>query len=176
MSADRELHPNPEAPDMSEDKETMALSLLDLMMQDALADLDDIEEPTAADLAALDAMEENDPVPDRQPAAQPALSLLAKLEEPELVSLESLETKGDIEVLEDELLEEDDFPDELLDNYIDIDLDDDELDDEGYDLDDEDIVHYQDLYGEDADIIPSFREGELDDEDESGIAYYDDLR
>ena len=204
MSADRETPEQDNLTDPGNDQNLLASSLLDLMMRDAIADLDDIEEPRAADLAALDELEEPsadelaaledieeptaaelaalDDVGDAaeshaaEPAQQPALALLTAIEEPELVSLESLDDAKKIETLDEDLMEEDETLDEPLDNFADIELDDEDLDDEGYDLDDEDIVHFQDLYGEDGDIIPSFREGEADDEDESGIAYYDDLR
>lgn len=176
MSAGRDARQKTEAPDKRGEEDSIASTLLELMMGDALADLDDIEEPSAAELAALDEMEAEDEPLELPEAIQPPQSLLNTLEEPEMVSLESLDDADDIEAVEEDLLEEDELLDDLLDNYADLDLNDDELEDEGYDLDDDDIDHYQDLYGEDGDIIPSFREGETDDEDESDIAYYDDLR
>ncbi len=177
MSAGRDVRQKTETPDKRGEEDSIASTLLELMMGDALADLDDIEEPSADELAALDEMEAEDESYELPEAIQqPPPSLLNTLEEPEMVSLEGLDDADDIETTEEDLLEEDDLLDDLLDNYADLDLDDDELEDEGYDLDDDDIDHYQDLYGEDGDIIPSFREGETDDGDESDIAYYDDLR
>lgn len=176
MSAGRDVHQKTGPPEKRDEEESLVSSLLDLMMGDALADLDDIEEPSAADLAALDGAELADEPLELPAPIQPPLSLLNTLEEPEMVSLEGLDDRDKLETIDEDLLEEDDLLDDLLENYADLDLDDDELEDEGYDLDDDDIDHYQDLYGEDGDIIPSFREGETDDEDESDIAFYDDLR
>ena len=176
MSAGRDVHQETGPPEKREEEQSIASNLLDLLMADALADLDDIEEPSAAELAALvDLAAEDEPLEPPE-ANQPPLVLLGTQEEPEMVSLEGLDDAEVLESIDEELQEEDDPLDDLLDNYADIDLDDDELEDEGYDLDDDDIENHQDLYGEDGDIIPSFREGETDDEDESGIAYYDDLR
>ncbi len=171
--------PGTDPPDQRAEEDSIMPSLMGLAMGDALADLDDIEEPSAAELAALDAMAAEDTPLELPEAIQPPLSMLNTLEKPELVSLEGLDDDDDIEkieTIEEDLLEEDDLLEDLLDNYADQDLDDDDIEDEGYDLDDDDIDHYQDLYGDDGDIIPSFREGETDDEDESDIAYYDDLR
>ncbi len=155
-----------------------------------LAALEDVQEPTAAELAALEeeptaaelaALEaEDDPfvlpvLPDLSAALHAPLPLMNTREEPELVSLEGLGDVGGIKAVAEDALEEGNLQDAVL-NYADFDLDDDEIEDEGYDLDDDDIDHYQDLYGDDGDITPSFREGEVDDEDESGIAFYDDLR
>ena len=176
MSAGRDVRQKTETPDKPGDEDSIASTLLELMMGDALANLDDIEEPSAAELAALDEMEAEDEPVELPEVIQPPLSMLNTLEEPEMVSLEGLDDADESETAEEDLLEEDDLLDDLLDNFADLDLDDDELEDEGYDLDDDDIDHYQDLYGEDGDIIPSFREGETDDEDEGNIAYYDDLR
>ncbi|MDE2821246.1 MAG: hypothetical protein OXN94_11575 [Chloroflexota bacterium] len=176
MSAGRDVRQKTETPDKRGDEDAIASMLLGMLNRDAIADLDDIEEPSAAELAALDEMEAEDEPYELPKAIQPPLSLLNSLEEPEMVSLEGLDDADDIETVEEDLLEEDDLLGDLLDNYADLDLDDDELEDEGYDLDDDDIDHFQDLYGEEGDIIPSFREGETDDEDESDIAYYDDLR
>ncbi len=179
MSLEREIRSNAESPENPAQSKSLAKSLLDMMMRELKTDLEDIEGPSAADLEALDELDDSE-VPLNIPLRPPvAPSLLPTLEEPEVVSLERLDDVEDISVLDtldEEILEEDDFLDELLEDYIDIGLDDDDLDDEGYDLDDDDIVHFQDLYGKDDSIIPSFREGELDDEDESGIAFYDDLR
>ena len=161
-------------------------SLLDLMMRDALADLDDIPEPTAEELAALDELELEDETPFTPPPQElpSAMALLAALDEPELVSLESLDQPEAMAELDDEMNgeledemddEDDDFADDMLENYADIEVDDASLHDEGYDLDDDDIDNYQDLYGEDGVIIPSFREGELDDDD-SDVESYDGLR
>ncbi|MCY4020962.1 MAG: hypothetical protein OXG39_16235 [Chloroflexi bacterium] len=176
MSAGRDVRQKTEPPDKRRDEDAIASTLLDLMMGNAFADLDDIEEPSAAELAAMDEMDAEEKPLELPEAIQSPLSLLNTPEEPEMVSLEGLDDADDIETVEEDLLEEDDLLDDLLDNYADLELDDDELEDEGYDLDDDDIDHYQDLYGEDGDIIPSFREGETDDEDESDIAFYDDLR
>ena len=161
-------------------------SLLDMLkLRDALTELDDIPEPTPEDLAAMDDLDleledEPQPLPKPQARTPSALALLAAMEEPELVSLESLDQPDAIGELDDELEDEgddeDDFVDDLLENYADMDVDDASLHDEGYDLDDDDIENFQDLYGEDGVIIPSFREGELDDDDESDVAAYDDLR
>ena len=183
MSLERELRSNAESPENPEQSKSLVESLLDMMMRELKTDLEDIEGPSAADLEALDELDDNE-VPLGFPLNIPPLppvapSLLPTLEEPEVVSLERLDDVEDISVLDtldEEILEEDEFLDELLEDHIDVGLDDDDLDDEGYDLDDDDIVHFQDLYGEDDSIIPSFREGELDDEDESGVAFYDDLR
>ena len=49
----------------------------------------------------------------------------------------------------------------LIDDYIDVELEDDELDDEGYDLDDEDINSYHDLYGDDDTIVPFLPRGRV---------------
>ena len=176
MSAGRDVHQETGPPEKREEEESIASNLLNLLMADALADLDDIAEPSAAELAALDEMEAEDAPLEPPEAKQPPLALLNTLEEPEMVSLEGLDDTDVLTSIDEESLEEDDPLDDLLENYADIDVDDDELEDEGYDLDDDDIENYQDLYGEDGDIIPSFREGETDDEDESNIAYYDDLR
>ncbi len=176
MSAGRDVHQKTGPPEKREEEGSIASNLLDLLMADALADLDDIEEPSAAELAAMGELEAEDEPLEPPEAKQPPLALLNTLEEPEMVSLEGLDDAEVLESIDEESLEEDDPLDDLLENYADIDVDDDELEDEGYDLDDDDIENYQDLYGEDGDIIPSFREGETDDEDESNIAYYDDLR
>ena len=161
----------PAAPDKT------APSLIDMMMRDLHDDLDDIAEPTAAELEAMDDLEGLEELADPLELLPPPPAIHPPaLEEPELVSLESLDDAAEAEPLEDEALEDDEFLDELLDDYVDIDLEDEDLDDEGYDLEDEDIVSYQDLYGEDDSIIPSFREGELDDDDEGDVAYYDGLR
>ena len=156
-------------------------SLIDMLLQQARGKLDHIEEPTAAELDALERMEDElaDDVETLPEAAdaQPALALLAELEEPELLSLEGLddaepviETDGD-EV--EDLLDE---AESLIEDYIDIDLDDDELDDEGYDLDEEEFGSYSDLYGDDDTIIPSFREGEFVEEEDGDTDYYNELR
>ena len=159
-------------------------SLIDMLLQQARGKLDHIEEPTAAELDALenldDEFEDIDiALPDAPEAAetQPALALLAELEEPELLSLESLDdAEPDVDAEGDEvddLLEE---AETLIEDYIDIELDDDELDDEGYDLDDDDFGSYNDLYGDDDAIIPSFREGEFVEEEDGDTDYYNELR
>lgn len=176
MSAGRDVRQKTEPKDKRGDEDAFASMLIDLVRGNSIADLDDIEEPSAAELAALDELDAEEEPLELPEVKQPPLSLLNTLEEPEMVSLEGLDDADDVATIEEDLLEEDDLLEDLLENYADLDLDDDELEDEGYDLDDDDIDHYQDLYGEDGDIIPSFREGETDDEDESDIAYYDDLR
>ncbi len=158
-------------------------SLLDLLLRGAQTKLDDLREPTAAELAALDGVdevEETAPALDAPVDLQPALAaMLLDIEEPELVSLESLDDAdaADEEPEEldnvDELLED---VEELIEDYIDVDLDDAELEDEGYDLDDDEVQSYHDLYGADDTIVPSFREGEYAEEEEGDTAYYDDLR
>lgn len=192
---DREIHRGTDPSDNREETEGAAASLIDMMMRDLRVDLDDLDGPSAEELAALDELDE--PSDDdlaaldslgplqlpldlapaaRLPAAAPAIE-----SEPEIVSLDRLDDVDDVEdvdTLDEELTEGDDFIDELLEDYVDIELDDDDLEDEGYDLDDEDIDNYNDLYGEDDSIIPSFREGEAleEDDDDGGVAFYDDLR
>lgn len=188
MSAGRDSRPNTDPPNKRMGDDANMLALLGKLNENRLADLEDIEEPTAAELAALEELDIEDLPP------LPTLSILPPMlsnarqirqpfpsapAEPELVSFEGLadEALDDIEdsdALEEDLPEE--SLDELLENYADQDLDDDEIDDGGYDLDDDDIDHYQDLYGEDGDITPSFIDGEIDDDDDGGVAYYDDLR
>ena len=165
-----------------------AASLLDLLMRQARSDLDQIEEPSLADLAALDELEDFDDAetldeveaPPAEPLdLNPALALLADIDEPELVSLEGLDDAVPSAALDDESEEVDDLLDDvesLIEDFVDIDLDDEELEDEGYDLDDDEHSSYRDLYGDDDAIIPSFREGEFAEEDEADTAYYDDLR
>lgn len=174
--------PNGNGGDPSGDKASDdQTSLIDMLLQQARGKLDQIEEPTAAELDALEHME--DELPDdvetlaEATAAQPALALLAELEEPELLSLEGLDdaepiVDADGDEVED-LLDE---AESLIEDYIDIDLDDDELDDEGYDLDDEEFGSYSDLYGDDDTIIPSFREGEFVEEEDGDTDYYNELR
>ena len=174
---------------LREDSSEEAPSLLDMMMAQANRKLDNIAEPSPEDLAALadlDDLEDIDTVLDEPDVLHPALSLLAELDEPELVSLESLDDVKETAALDHDLDEVDellDEVDELLDDveslivdYIDVDIDDDELEDEGYDLDDDEFGNYRDLYGDDDSIIPSFSEGEFAEEEENGTAYYDDLR
>jgi len=157
-------------------------SLIDRMMRDAQAKLDDIEEPTAADLAAMDNLDELPDIDAPLDAAvdlQPALALLAQPEEPEVLSLETLDDAAVVEVNADGLEEVEDLLEDvetLIDDYIDVELDDDELADEGYDLDDDDISSYHDLYGDDDTIVPSFREGEFADEEDGDTDYYNELR
>lgn len=180
MSGDR---PKPGAarPDGGAEDNGIA-ALIELMMRDAQASLDDIAEPTAADLAAMDAMDDlGDVEPARDEAVElaPALALLAEAEEPEVLSLETLDDVEEAEATEDELEEVEDLLDEagpLIEDYIDADLDDDELDDEGYDLDDDDIDSYRDLYDDDDTIVPSFREGEFAEEEDGDTDYYNELR
>ena len=90
MSADRETPEQDNLTDPGNDQNLLASSLLDLMMRDAIADLDDIEEPRAADLAALDELEE--------PSAD-ELAALEDIEEPtaaELAALDDLRGRGGI--------------------------------------------------------------------------------
>lgn len=163
--------------------------LMNAMLRMASDSLDHIEEPTAEELAAIDAQDELDDVasldviapkaPLNLPELGSALSLLSQLEEPELVSLESLddaepdaglnEDLDDVEELLDDV-------DSLIDEYVDLELEDDDLEDEGYDLDDDDDGSYRDLYGEDDAIIPSFREGEFAEEEDGDTDYYNELR
>lgn len=180
MSGDR---PKPGAARPDRDAEDNGIAaLFDMMMRDAQASLDDIAEPTAADLAAMDEIDdpgEVEPARDESVELAPALALLAEAEEPEVLSLETLDdveaAEATAEELEDveELLED---VETLIEDYIDVDLDDDELDDEGYDLDDEDIASYRDLYGDDDTIVPSFREGEFAEEEDGDTDYYNELR
>jgi len=159
-------------------QDKQAPSILDLLTRGAQTSLDHIEEPTAADLAELDDAAAIKPALDEAIDLRPALALLAEAEEPELVSLEGLDeaeapasTDEELDDV-DELLED---VESLIEDYVDVELDD-ELDDEGYDLDDDDISSYHDLYGDDDTIIPSFREGEFAEEEDGDSAYYDDLR
>ncbi len=168
--------PRPIAPP---NQEPPVKSLLDLLRDGADSNLDDIGEPSAEELAALDKeglddslLEQTDDLP------QSALALLAELDKPELVSLEGLDDADEAEHDDGQdaagdLLDEDES---LVQDFVDIELDDAELLDEGYDLDDEDIESYHDLYGEDDAIIPSFREGEFAEDDDGDSAYYDELR
>ena len=192
MSLEREIQRDSESPENREPTAALVASLFGQLLGDRADELEDLPGPSAAELEALGELEEPSPdelaalenlvdldeplllppVIKRAPAAQLAIA------EPELVSLESLDDAESVDTLDEELEEEDDFLDELLDDIVDIDLDDDELDDEGYDLDDEEIDNYHALYGDDDSIVPSFREGEIDEEDEDSgdIAFYDDLR
>ncbi len=156
-------------------------SLIDALLRQARGKLDHIEEPTAAELDALERMEDElvddaDTLADAA-QAQPALALLAELEEPEVLSLERLDdSEPEIEAESDEVDDLLDDAESLIEDYIDIDLDDDELDDEGYDLDDDELGSYADLYGDDDTIIPSFREGEFVEEEDGDTDYYNELR
>ncbi len=168
-------------PDEAAEEGNISL-LIDRMMRDAQAKLDDIEEPTAADLAAMDNLDELPDIDAQLDAAvdlQPALALLAQPEEPEVLSLETLDDAAVVEVNADGLEEVEDLLEDvetLIDDYIDVELDDDELVDEGYDLDDDDISSYHDLYGDDDTIVPSFREGEFAEEEDGDTDYYNELR
>ncbi|MYD09665.1 MAG: hypothetical protein F4X02_06445 [Chloroflexi bacterium] len=157
-----------------------ATSLFDLLFQQASGKLDHIEEPTAAELDALENLDDDFNDADLtlpEPSAQPALALLAEFEEPEVLSLEGLDdAEPDLEAEADEVEDLLDEAESLIEDYIDIDLDDDELDDEGYDLDDDDYGSYSDLYGDDDTIIPSFREGEFVEEEDGDTDYYNELR
>ena len=165
-------------PDEGADDAQIA-SLIDMMMRGAQAKLDDIEEPTAADLAALENL---DDLPDIEPPPDAAIdlaSLFAEPEEPELVSLETLDDVDEAQTSPEDLDEVDGLLEDvetLIEDYIDVELEDDELDDEGYDLDDEDINSYHDLYGDDDTIIPSFREGEFAEEEDGDTDFYNELR
>jgi len=156
--------------------------LIDRMMRDAQAKLDDIEEPTAADLAAMDNLDELPDIDAPLDAAvdlQPALALLAQPEEPEVLSLETLDDAAVVAVNADGLEDVEELLDDvetLIDDYIDVELDDDELVDEGYNLDDDDISSYHDLYGADDTIVHSFREGEFAEEEDGDTDYYNELR
>jgi hypothetical protein len=192
MNMDREIHRGTEPPENREEAEDLTASLIDMMMRDLRVDLEDLEGPSAEELAALDqledptdddlaALDDLGPMPlslDLAPSAAIPTAAPAAESEPEIVSLERLDDADVDADLDEEPADDDDFLDELLDDYIDIELEDDELDDEGYDLDDEEFDNYHDLYGEDDSIIPSFREGEaLDEDDDDGdVAFYDDLR
>ena len=66
-------------------------SLIDMMMRGAQAKLDDIEEPTPADLAALETLDDLPEIETPPEAAIDLGSLLAEPEEPEMVSLETLD-------------------------------------------------------------------------------------
>ena len=160
-------------------------SLIDMLLQLGRDKLDHIEGPTAAELDALENLDGDlaDPLIDdietlpEAADAQPALALLAELEEPELLSLEGLDdAEPDVEAEGDEVEDLLGEAESLIEDYIDIDLDDDELDDEGYDLDDEEFSSYSDLYGDDDTIIPSFREGEFVEEEDGDTDYYNELR
>ena len=159
-----------------DDREVEASALIDF--RKPLKSLDDIEEPSAEDLAELEDGLIDELALETDPLAMLAAALETPIEKPELVSLESLDELDDEDEMDDELDDEDDFSDPPADSYIDMDIDSADLNDEGYDLDDgDDISDYHDLYGEDDSIIPSFREDELDDDDSEGsAAYYDDLR
>ncbi len=169
---------DPPGDNASDDK----TSLIDMLLQLGRDKLDHIEEPTAAELDALENMDDELDAPlvadvETPPEAQPALALLAELEEPELLSLEGLDdAEPNVEAEGDEVEDLLDEAESLIEDYIDIDLDDDELDDEGYDLDDDDIGSYSDLYGDDDTIIPSFREGEFVEEEDGDTDYYNELR
>ena len=180
MSGDR---PKPGGARPDRDAEDSGIAaLLDMMMRDAQASLDDIAEPTAADLAAIDEMDdlgEAEPARDASVELAPALALIAEAEEPEVLSLDTLDDIEEAEATADELEDVEELLEDvetLIEDYIDVDLDDDELDDEGYDLDDDDIDSYRDLYGDDDTIVPSFREGEFAEEEDGDTDYYNELR
>ncbi|MCY4064676.1 MAG: hypothetical protein OXG53_20110 [Chloroflexi bacterium] len=154
-------------------------SLIDLMMRGAQAKLDDIEEPTPADLAALEDLDDLPEIETPPPTAIDLRSLLSEPEEPEMVSLETLDDADEAQASPEDLDEVEELLEDvetLIEDYIDVELDDDELEDEGYDLDDEDINSYHDLYGDDDTIIPSFREGEFAEEEDGDTDYYNELR
>ena len=182
--------PNPRA----EDRPPDGLPF-DLLLRSLSSELDHIEEPTAAELDAIDDSAELDdlddlvalealdtidiPKPARARDMSQALALLAELDEPELVSLESLDDAEPEAELDDEIDDVEELLDDvegLIEDYVDLDLEDDELQDEGYDLDDEDDGSYRDLYGDDDTIIPSFREGEFAEEEDGDTDYYNELR
>ena len=168
--------PLPSAP--MPDSQPTVNSLIDMLRPGAATHLDDIDEPSPEELAALDNEALDDDFAQLDAALPSALSMLAELEQPELVSLEGLDDAED-EPVDDSLDSADELPEEdepPLDDFVDLELDDDELADEGYDLDDEDVESYRDLYGDDDAIIPSFREGEFADDDDGDSAYYEELR
>ncbi len=175
--------PSPDDAGANSDAEDINISsFIDMMMRDAQAKLDDIQEPTPAELAAMGDLGDLPDIEAPLDAAidlQPALALLAPAEEPEVVSLETLDDVDEAGANGDDLEEVEELLDDvesLIDDYIDEDLDDDDLADEGYDLDDDDINSYHDLYGDDDAIIPSFREGEFADEEDGDTDYYNELR
>ena len=180
------------------ERERSANPLLDMLLGGGQTDLDDIAEPSAEELAALDDEGLDDEIGDLDDigaladlasltnldeTALPAnaLAILKEMEEPELVSLEGLDdsdaTESEPLDAADELPEEDVAP---LDEFVDVDveLDDEELADDGYDLDVEEVESYRDLYGDDDAIIPSFREGGFmdDDDDDGDSEYFDEMR
>ena len=140
-------------------------SILDLLMRGAQTSLDHIEEPTAADLAAIDEVDDGAPHRARrwmtQSSLRPALALTGRGGRagtgfPGRLWMKPMSSASADDELDevDELLED---VESLIEDYIDVELDDEELDDEGYDLDDDDddISSYHDLYGDDDTIIPS---------------------
>lgn len=154
-------------------------SLIEMMMRGAQAKLDDIDEPTPADLAALEDLDDLPAIETPPEAAIDLRSLLAEPEEPEMVSLETLDDIDEAPAGDDDLEDVEELLEDvetLIEDYIDVELADDELEDEGYDLDDEDINSYHDLYGADDTIIPSFREGEFAEEEDGDTDYYNELR
>ena len=183
MSGNLPIPGDVDPPDKASPPETP--SIIDLLMSQVSVELDDIKESTLDELAALDELDDLDDLDASDDlAGEPlpmaaALSPLAQVEEPELVSFESLDNAEEPDTIGEDSDEVEDLledVEDLIEDYIDIDLDDDELLDEGYDLDDDDVGSYRDLYGEDDTIIPSFREGDYAEEEESESAYYDDLR
>ena len=180
MSANLPMQMEPGPASKSDDGE--ATSLIDLMMARARGKLDDIAEPSLEDLAAMEELEEPPDIDielGESESLQPALALLAELDEPEVLSLEGLDEAEAVELDGDELDDVDELLEDvesLIDDFIDVDLDDKELDDEGYDLDDDDDGSYDDLYGDDDTIIPSFREGEFVEDEENDTDYFVDLR
>ena len=181
-------------PGQSDDDDDLSpSSLLDLIgfnagnIGDALANLDEIPEPSFDDLAELDGVGLDDGDDEEFDIEdEPSLEALTELEaldddldEPEIISFEGL----DDDQLDDDELEDDDFDDDFDDDdevkksYIDMDLDDDELEDEGYEDDDDDFdddddeSDYHDLYGDDDGVMSAFQ-----DDDDNIDAYYDDLR
>ena len=145
-------------------------SFINMMIRGAQAKLDDIEEPTPAELAAMDDLDDLPEIETPPEAAidlQPALALRAQAEEPEVVSLETLDDVAETAANGDDLEEVEELLEDvetLIDDYIDIDLDDDEID------------NYHDLYGDDDTIVPSFREGEFAEEEDGDTDYYNELR
>lgn len=167
----------------------MSALLAALDLRGSGGELDHIEEPTAEELAAIDELDPLGDMADLEdiapkaksgpPAANPLLALFAELDEPELVSLESLDDAEADEALADEIDDVEELledVDSLIDDYVDLDLEDDDLQDDGYDLDDDDDSSYHDLYGDDDTIIPSFREGEFAEEEDGDTDYYNELR
>ena len=164
----------PRKADSTADADSPFAQLLGMLGQGDLEDLDDIPEPTAEELAALEATDDatDDLVEAIAIAPIPALTLLEDPEPPELLRLETLD-----DVVEDEDLDSLDDVDDLLDEDDLLDFDDEDEDDldEDFDLDD-DKLSYSDLYDDDDTVMPSFREGEYAEEEDGDTAFFNDMR